>query len=66
MNLMFYRHFRLISGKFQLKVPELAKKGYLGFLLLFIKTDKLSINITIQYKRYNFEPMLFNHRYAEK
>ena len=27
----------------------MAKKGYFGFLLMFIKTDKLSIKITIQY-----------------
>ena len=37
--------FMLISDEFQLKVPKIAKKGA---LLMFIKTDKLSINITIQ------------------
>ena len=31
---------------------EKTKNGYLGFLLMFIKMDKLSINITIQTLRY--------------
>ena len=34
----------LISDDFRLKVRKIAKKGYLGFLLMFLKTDKLSIN----------------------
>ena len=35
---------------FSAKSAENSLKGYgsLGFLLMFIKTDKLSINITIQ------------------
>ena len=39
--------FMLISDDFRLKVPKIAK-GCLDFLLMFIETDKLSINITIQ------------------
>ena len=46
--MQFYHLFRLISGDFQPKVPKIAKKGYLGFLLMSIKTDKLSINIIIE------------------
>ena len=38
----------LISDEFRLKVRKITKKGYLGFLLMFIKTDKFSIKITIQ------------------
>ena len=46
-----FSSFLLISDDFRLKVPKIAKKVialYLGFLLMLIKTDKLSINITIQ------------------
>ena len=34
--------------QFSTQSAENSLKWYLGFLLLFIKTDKLSINITIQ------------------
>ena len=48
MKLKFY-HFRLVSDDFRLEVPKIAKiKGYLGLLLMFIKTDKLSIQIKIK------------------
>ena len=40
----FYVDFR----RFSAEVQKIAKKGYLGFMPMFIKTDKLSINITIQ------------------
>ena len=33
---------------FSAKSDENSLKGYLGFLLMFIKTDKVSINIAIQ------------------
>ena len=36
----FSHPLMLISDDFRLKVPKIAKKGYLGFLLIFIKTDK--------------------------
>ena len=45
--LIFSHLFMLISDDFRLKVPNIAKR-YLDFLLMFIITDKLSINITIQ------------------
>ena len=34
--------------QFSTQSAENSLKWYLGFLLLFIKTDKLSINITLQ------------------
>ena len=40
--------FRLISDDFSAKSAENSLKGLLGFFLMFINTDKLSINITMQ------------------
>ena len=42
LKLFTFSHlFMLISDEFWLEVQKIAKKGYLGFLLKFLKTDKL-------------------------
>ena len=43
-----FSSLRLISDDFRLKSVENSYKWYLGFLSMFIKTNKLSIDITIQ------------------
>ena len=48
-----------MSDDFRLKGPKIAIKRYLGFLKMLIKTDKLSINITIQSQRKYIETLLF-------
>ena len=50
----------LISDDLRLKVPKMAKKGYLGILHVFIKTDKLLINITIK------SESILNHCFLKK
>ena len=47
-KLKFSDLFMFISDNFWLKVPKIAKKMYLVFLLMFLETDKFSINIAIQ------------------
>ena len=43
-------------------MPKIAIKGYLGFLLMTIKTNKASINITVQSLRYYTESLLFEEK----
>ena len=52
----------LISDKFSAKIARNSYNWYLCFLLIFIKTDKLSINITIHSKRLYIEPLLFGEK----
>ena len=40
-ELKFFHLFRLMSYDFRLKSAENSSKGYLGFLLMFMKMDKL-------------------------
>ena len=47
-KLKFSHLFKLIFDDFRLKVPQIAEKGHLCFLLMFIKTDNLSMNMKIQ------------------
>ena len=61
-NMKFYHLFRSISEDFWLEVPKIAKNGTLVFLLMFVKTDTLSINITIQSLRYYVELLLFEDK----
>ena len=44
----FSHLFMLISDDFLLKSAKIAYKGTLVLLLMFIKSDKISINITIK------------------
>ena len=43
-----FSSFYVDFWQFSAKSDENTLKGYLGFLLMFIKTDNLSINIIIQ------------------
>ena len=43
-----FSSFYVDFWRFSAKSAENSYKAYLGFLLMFIHTDKLSINITIQ------------------
>ena len=62
-QMMPFSHlFMLISDDFWLKVLKIAKKGYLGFLLMFIKRDKLLINITIQ----SLKEYIYPHAFLKK
>ena len=44
-----FSSFNVDSWRFSAKSAKNSLKGYISFLLMFIKTDKLSINITIVY-----------------
>ena len=44
-----FSSFNVDFWRFLAKSAEISFKGYTSFLLMFVKTDKLSINITIVY-----------------